>query len=198
MRDLSDPARARITLEELSLARADLDAARERMAQLTIRSRAAGRLSLHRPDDLVGRFIRKGDLIGYVVDFDDPVIRVVVPESEADLVLQRTHGIALRSASDPARQRPARIERIAPRLEDRLPSIALSTQGGGTVALDPTAQDGRTIGRYLQLDLALEAERAQTPRFGERVHVRFAHDDEALASRLWRAVRQVFLRHFSV
>ncbi len=195
MRDLSNPVLARITLEELTHARADLALARERLEALTVRSRAEGQLSLARPDALQGRFVRKGELLGYVVRPEDAVIRVVVPESEADLVLQRTRDVALRPASDPARLLPARIERIAPRLEESVPSLALTTQGGGAVWLDPTEGGrGRTIGKYLQLDLAPDG--AALPRIGERVHVRFAHDAEPLASRLYTAVRQVFLRHF--
>lgn len=199
MRDLSDPVRARITLEELTHARADLDLARERLAALVLRSRAEGQLSLPRPDDLLGRFVRKGELVGYVIRPGDPVIRVAVPESEADLVLQRTRAVALRPASARHQAIPARIERIAPRLEESVPSPALTTQGGGEVALDPTdAGRGRTIGKYLQLDLALDVQVAALPtRIGERVHVRFAHAAEPLASRLYKSMRQVFLRHFN-
>ncbi|HEV7264681.1 MAG TPA: GAF domain-containing protein [Falsiroseomonas sp.] len=199
MRDLSNPVRARITLEELTLSRADLALAREWMAQLTIRSRAAGRLSLHRPDDLVGRFVRKGELIGYVADFEAPVIRVVVPESEADLVLQNTRAVALRAASDAGRVLSARIERISPRLEETLPSLALGTLGGGAVLLDPTAPGrDRALGRFLQIDLAIEDGRLTATRFGERVFVRFAHEAEPVAIRFWRAIRRVFLRHFNI
>lgn len=199
MRDLSDPVRARITLEELNLARADLALAEERLAQLTVRSPSAGRLSLHRPDDLAGRFVRKGDLIGYVVRGEDPVIRVVVPENEADLVLRRTRDVALRSASRPGLVVPARIERIEPGLQDSIPSPALSTQGGGWISLDPTDPERRrTLGRFLQLDLALPVALAGTTRFGERVHVRFAHGAEPIAQRFYRALRQVFLKHFGI
>lgn len=198
MRDLSDPVRARITLEELNLAKADLAAVRERLGHLTLRSRAEGRLSLHRPNDIIGRHVRRGELLGHVVPAEDPVIRVVVPESEADLVLQRTRAVALRRASERARVLEARIERISPRLEENLPSPALATAGGGGVSLDPTDPlRARTIGRFLHLDLAL-AEAPEAMRLGERVHVRFAHGAEPLAGRLWRGVRQVFLRHFAV
>jgi putative peptide zinc metalloprotease protein len=199
MRDLSDPVRAKITLEELGLARADLALARERLAQLVLRSKAEGRLSLTRPDDLVGRFIRKGDLIGYILRQDDPVIRVVIPESEADLVLQRTRDVALRTASDRATVLPARIERIVPGLQDSLPSPALGTQGGGSISLDPTDPGrARTLGRFLQIDLALPEGAAEGTRFGERVHVRFAHGAEPIANRAWRGLRQVFLKHFGI
>ncbi|QYU70137.1 hypothetical protein J4558_08470 [Leptolyngbya sp. 15MV] len=198
MRDLSDPIRARVTLEELNLARADLALAEERLAQLVVRSRAEGRLSLLRPDDIVGRFVRKGDLIGYVARFEDPVIRVIVPEGEADLVLSRTRDVAMRLASARAAVLPARVDRIAPRLEPSVPSAALTAQGGGAVLLDPTAPTrDRTIGRYLQLDLVPGVPLA-APRFGERVHVRFAYAEEPVAHRLYRTLRQVFLRHFQV
>ena len=198
-RDLSDPVRARITLEELNLARADLALAEHRLAQLVLRSGTQGRLSLTRPDDMIGRFIRKGDLIGYVVRQDEPVIRVIVPENEADLVLQRTRGVALRTASDTGTVLPATIERIVPGLQDSLPSLALSTQGGGSVSLDPTdANRARTLGRFLQIDLALPDGTGEGARFGERVHVRFAHEAEPIAHRAWRNLRQVFLKHFGV
>jgi putative peptide zinc metalloprotease protein len=198
MRDLSDPVRARITLEELNLARADLEGVRDRLSQLTLRSRAEGQLTLHRPHDLLGRHVRRGELLGHVIPPADPVIRVVVPESEADLVLQRTLSVQLRPASDRGRVVPARIERIAPRLEESLPSPALAVQGGGAVSLDPTdPAHARTIGRFLQLDLALE-EAPAVARLGERVHVRFGHEAEPVAGRLWRGLRQVFLKHFSV
>ncbi len=198
-RDLSDPVRARITLEELNLARADLALAEQRLAQLVVRSGTEGQLSLNRPDDMIGRFIRKGDLIGYVVRQDEPVIRVIVPENEADLVLQRTLGVALRTASDTGTVLPARIERIVPGLQDSLPSLALSTQGGGSVSLDPTDSNrARTLGRFLQIDLALPDGTGEGTRFGERVHVRFAHEAEPIAHRAWRNLRQVFLKHFGV
>jgi hypothetical protein len=186
-------------LEALNLARADLALARERLDQRVIRSHAEGRLSLHRPDDLVGRFVRKGGLIGPVARFEDPVIRVVVPEAEADLVPARTRGVAPRLASARAEVLQARIERISPRLEASVPSPALTTGRGAAALGDPTAPDrGRTLGRYLRLDLAPEPGALAAPRFGERVHVRFAHDEEPVAHRLCRPLRQVFLRHFEV
>jgi len=199
MRDVSDPVRARMTLEELTLARADLVAAEERLALLTIRARTAGRLALRRPEELIGRYVRKGELIGHVIRHDDPVIRVAVPENEADLVLQDTRAVAVRAASLRAEARPARVERIGARLEESVPSPALSIQGGGSIALDPTdAAHQRTIGRFLHLDLVFEGPGEEAARFGERVHVRFAHAEEPIASRFWRGLRQVFLKHFQV
>jgi putative peptide zinc metalloprotease protein len=138
-------------------------------------------------------------LVGYVVRHEAPVIRVAVPESEVDLVLQGTRGIALRTASRGQEVLAARIERIGPQLEETLPNPALGTQGGGSIALDPTdPAHQRTIGKFLHIDLALVEERRDAPRFGERVHVRFVHAAEPVASRLYRGLRQVFLKHFSV
>lgn len=199
MRDLSDPVRARITLDELNLARADLALARERMEQLVVRSRAEGRLSLPRPDDLIGRHVRRGDLLGYVARPDEPLVRVVVPESEADLVLQRTEAVALRLASRMGETLAARVERIVPRLEESLPNAALATAAGGSTPLDPTDPNhNRTLGRVLQLDLALEVPREGSALFGERAFVRFSHGEEPLAERLWRGLRQTFMGRFAI
>ena len=35
-------------------------------------------------------------------------------------------------------------------------------------------------------------------RYGERVHLRFAHEPAPLAAQLWPPLRRLFLRHFSV
>jgi hypothetical protein len=35
-------------------------------------------------------------------------------------------------------------------------------------------------------------------RVGTRVHIRFEHNDEPLAHRLYRAIRQLLLRRFTV
>ena len=60
------------------------------------------------PADLPGRELRRGELIGYVLDGAAAEVRVIVPQSEIELVRHDTTGVSLRLASDPARSCRAR------------------------------------------------------------------------------------------
>ncbi len=195
---VSDPAAARIADSELEHAQADLALARDRETALTVRAAVAGRAALTETTDLPGRYLSRGALLGYVSDFRDPVIRVVVPESDADFVRQRTRDIDIRFISAPDRAYPATVMREVPALETSLPSLALATQGGGRIVLDPGDSNGRrTLQNFLHLDLRLD-EAHDFATIGERTYVRFSHDPASLAERTYRRIRQVFLSRFNI
>ena len=194
--DLSNPAKARIVREELRLANADLELARERQQGLTVRSEEEGTFILPEAADLVGRFVRRGDVVAYVAHFQNPPIRVVVPETDADLVLSRTQAVSVVLTGEDEEIVQAEIVREVPALTNTLPNLALSTVGGGTIALDPTdAGRKRVLANLLHLDLRLAGDR-YIPRIGSRVHVRFFHGFDPLANRLYRSARQIFLQVF--
>ena len=196
--DIADPGKARIVREELRLARADLDLATERQKALTVRSQAEGTLILPDAADLVGKFVRRGDTIAYVARYEKPLIRVIVAESDADLVRSRTRDASVRLVGNVPEVLPVAVVREVPALTDTLPSLALSTAGGGEIALDPTdASRRRVLANLLHLDLRL-ADSRYIPRIGSRVYVRFVHGSEPLASRLYRSARQIFLRTLQI
>ena len=196
--DFADTANSLIVKEELRLAEADLDLARSRQKELTVRAQAEGTFILPGATDLVGRFLRRGETVGYVAEFDSPLIRVVVPEDEADLVRSRTREVSVKLAGDMAGAIPATVVREVPALSDSLPSAALSTEGGGSIALDPTdPRKRRVLANLLHLDLRFDESRT-IPRIGSRVYVKFSHGAEPLATRLFRSARQVFLRVFQI
>jgi putative peptide zinc metalloprotease protein len=79
-----------------------------------------------------------------------------------------------------------------------LPSKALSTSGGGTVAVDPGDREGRkAMQRFFQFDIELPSD-AATVAFGSRVYVRFEHESEPLGFQLFRRLRQLFLSRLNV
>lgn len=193
-----DQASARVVNEELQQARATLAAAQEKAKGLVVRSATGGRVILPGYKDLVGRFIRRGDLLAYVANFRDPLIRVVVDENSADLVRRNTQTLSVRFAGSPEAEYDARIVRDEPALSSELPSLVLATEGGGDIPLDP-AQPGRmqALESVLRLDLRL-TEAPAVAVYGDRVYVRFSHGNEPVAARLYRGIMQVFLRYFSV
>ncbi|EAR52069.1 peptidase, M50 family protein [Oceanicola granulosus HTCC2516] len=193
-----DPNAARIAREELAAAEADLALALERRDALTVRAGAAGQVVLAQPRDLAGRFVRQGETLGYVTTFTDPLVRAVVPERDADLVLKETKRMELRFASRPEEVLAARIVREVPALSGTLPSRALATEGGGRVVLDPSSPSGaRALGNLLHLEVGV-APGTAFETIGERVHVRFVHEPASLAGRLYRRLRQVFLDQFDM
>ena len=199
--DFADRSAARVLREELRAAEADRQLTLERKQNLTIRSGSDGRLILPEGEGIVGRFVRKGDVVGYVTDFHDPLIRVIVPEDRSDLVRSETETIRVRFASDPDRILPARIEREVPALSATLPSMALATEGGGRVSLDPggpgRGQETRALSNLLHLDMRLDPG-TSFDSLGERVYVRFSHGEEPIASQMYRVVRIIFLRQFDI
>ena len=196
--DLADLANAQIVREELRHAQADLELARRNMDALAIRAPTAGTLILPNATDLVGRFIKRGETVGYVAEFAHPVIRVIVPEDDADIVRNQTTDVAVRFVADPSRAYAAEVAREVPAMTDTLPSSALSTAGGGQIALDPRDPGQRKVlANLLQLDVRLRDGR-DLRTLGGRVYVRFSHRVEPIAGRLYRMVQQVFLKTFQI
>jgi len=195
---LFDQTAVQILKEELIAAQANLDLIDERIAEQQIYAQTNGRVILPDASDLVGRFVRRGEMLTVVAGFSDPIIRVVVPEAQADLVQNQTIGTQVRFASNMQEVYEAQIVQATPSLIRRLPSLALSTQGGGKFALDPSAPRGQTIALapFAQLDLRL-ANQPTIFSYGDRVIVRFSHGDSPLIGRIYRATTRIFLKYFA-
>ncbi len=194
----TDRSAARVLQEELRAAEGDKLLTERRLENLTVRSSAEGTLIIPGGEEILGRFVHKGDVIAYVTDFANPLIRVIVPEEHSDLVRSETRAISLRFASELDRILPAKITREVPAMSASLPNMALSTDGGGRVVMDPTATQQRlALSKLLHIDVSLTGG-TRFRYLGERVYVRFDHGDEPLARQIYRAARQVFLRNFDM
>jgi putative peptide zinc metalloprotease protein len=188
---------AQVLRESMASARAKLAHAEERFGEMVVRSPANGVLLMPKADDLPGSFVHKGMPMGYVVDFSRTVVRVVVNQADVDHVRYRTRKVEGRLASSVDTVYPARIEREVPGASRELPSMALSLEGGGGVALDPKETDKlQSFEKLFYFDIALD--RAKSRGIGERVYVRFEHDPEPLAFRLYRSIRRLLLSKFGV
>jgi putative peptide zinc metalloprotease protein len=196
--DLVDRVEAARLRERLAQVERERDHLRERAEGLLVRAQADGEFVLPEAADLPGRFVRKGEPLGFVLDRVAPVVRVIVPPGEIDLVRWRSSRVQVRFAEQLDTVRPAVVRSETPAATDQLPSLVLSTMGGGSVALDPGDPAGmRSMQRVFQLDLGLD-EPLPRPRVGSRVYVRFDHGHEPLAGRIHRTLRQLFLRVFGV
>lgn len=161
--------------EDLVRARAASARAQERQGALSVTSPADGVFLLPQAQDLPGRFVRQGDLLGYILTTDRPTIRVVVNQTDIGLIVQRTKAVKVRLASRMESPIPAAIQRIVPGAQDRLPGTVLATVEGGGIPIDPRDQQGlKTFENLFEVDLeALEP--AGPLCLGGRAYGRFNH-----------------------
>lgn len=193
-------SQARVQQLEQDLARetATMARLRDEAARLTLRAEAAGELLLSRADDLPGRWLRQGEVLGYLRTGDAPLVRLVLPQADVDLVRLHTQRVQVRPVQDLATRWDARLLRSTPSAARQLPSATLGALGGGAVVTDPRDEKGlATLESVFEFELELPADLPQ--RFlGSRMHVRFEHPPEPVGQRLWRALRRGFLSTFKL
>lgn len=190
----ADRVRAAVTRQEIALKEQQIARSEERLAALTVASAAPGIFRVPRAEDLPGRYVKRGDVLGFVTPQHAALARVVVPQADIELVRQRLQAVEVVLPGRVWEPLPARLVREVPAASERLPSRALAIEGGGRFAADP-AQSGenpRALERMFQFDLALP-EGAIEEGFGGRVHVRFDHGAEPLGWQWWRRGRQLLL-----
>jgi len=171
---------------------------RRRIGELTVRSRTDGVFVVPVPEDLPGRYVKKGELLGYAVELGTVTVRVVVDQEYIELVRDRTRGVEVRLAERLGEVLPGTIRRVVPGASERLPTSALGSEGGGAIPVDPRDQQGVTaVGRVFQLDVELE-KRSVLLNVGGRAYLRLDHLEETLAARWYHQIRQLFLGRFHV
>ncbi len=198
-----DRVQAAIIREEVAHLKERLATAEARAAQLVVRSPGDGLFVIDAPQDAPGRFVRRGELLGYVVEFSRLSVRVVVSQAEVDLVRKMTRRVELRPVERIPEVIEARVIRAAPAATDQLPSLALSQSGGGEVSLDPArppaeaGTDPRAASTLFLFDLEL-ADREAIRALGSRIYARFEREPEPLGTQWYRSVRRLLLEKFNV
>ena len=200
-----EPLQMKIIGDEISHLRSRLDEARKRAADLEVRSPLDGVFLMSDAGDAVGQFVRRGELLGYVMDHSRIAIQVVVPQGEIDLVRQMTQRIQLRLVERLPEVLTARVKRVVPAATNQLPGRALTIQGGGELAPDPDPAGGgrdaqaRAATALFVLELEIESPQAVPLRhIGSRIYARFEREPEPLAVQWYRVARRTLLSMFNV
>lgn len=192
------PAQAAQWEEQIQREQAVVDRLRDQYTRLTLRSQAHGTLLLDRPDDLPGRYLIRGEIVGYVVGEHLPLVRVVVRQEEVDRVRLASRNVEIKLADDLSVTWIATVLREVPAAGKELPSPALGQRGGGEIVLDPNDKEGvKTMQSLFEFELELPKE-APGRYLGSRVLARFEHVPTPIGVRGWHLVRQLFLSQFHV
>lgn len=189
-----DELEAQVVRDEMEAVRKELVDVEDKLRKLTVKAPVDGVAVIAGEEDLPGRYVAKGQLIGYVMDAGETTVRVAVEQHNVGLVRGRLEEVLARFADDIFREYGASVIREVPGATDQLPSLALSAQGGGQLASTPDNQGGATsYERIFLFDLDIPA-RPDLMWAGERVHVRFDHGYAPLWQQSYRQLRQLFLR----
>jgi putative peptide zinc metalloprotease protein len=193
----TDRVAAEVTRNELGREQAVLAELDKRADGLVARAAVSGRFVLERSDDQPGRFFRKGDRLGYVIQPDINTVRIVVSQHDVDLVRNRLRDVQVRLNESPERVFAARLVRAVPAADEYVPSPVLSSEGGGRAAADPRdPKSGRTLERMFEFDLELATDLSHY--YGGRAFARLELEPEALGLQWIRRLRQLFLERFGV
>lgn len=183
--------------QDMTNAEAELDLQKQRLSALTIRSPASGNLIIPDYRDLPGQFVQQGQILGFILEPNHLVARIIISEQEIALFSQENSAFEIRPISQPDKIITARFKRLLPEAIRQLPSAALGIRGGGPTLVDPADPAGRkTIDKVFQLELSLPADEV-AGFIGSRVYVRIRHGRQPLARQWGRSLKQLLLGRFN-
>jgi len=123
-----------------AISHAEAEAARldSQVSQLEIRSQIAGKMVLARQDDMLGTWLKKGQLLGYVLGSGEFIVRAVVAHQDAPQILQHVRSTEIRLEERPTDLLSGQILRTVPAATNLLPVLPWQTKGGAVVTDRPT------------------------------------------------------------
>lgn len=194
---VTDRTQERIMREEIAVVENELRHARERLGALVIRSPVNGLFILPDATDYPGRYIRRGEPLGYVADYGKLTVLAAIPQVDVGKIRNSVRSVSARPVDRIFHRIPARLMREVPAASADLPTAAFSLEGGGPFALDPRAhREKKSFETLFYFEVALD-ERMED-RLGSRVYLRFEHEAETLAVQWYRILRRVFMRIFNL
>ncbi|MCK4833142.1 MAG: efflux RND transporter periplasmic adaptor subunit, partial [Gammaproteobacteria bacterium] len=136
-----DIVQADITLDEMNLMQGKIARLEEQISELVMTSPQDGSFVMSNASDIEGVFVRQGDPVAYVINYDEVNIRAVVPQNAIGLVRQNVEDVEIRFVDDLNLIYKTHVSREIPAATYKLPSKALSQQGGGNIQTDPFDTD---------------------------------------------------------
>ena len=216
--EVDDQMRAQALRAESGSRSARLAEAQRRVDGLAVKADAPGRWAPAAPTELLGRFVKRGEVLGYAVTGPARLVRVAVTQEDMALIRSRLGAVQVRLSKSLHQPLAARIKRQVPGGEFSLVSPALGTNGGGEITVDPAQQGGtHSLKRVFDVEVELldapTAASYLTPKvdglrmaafaptsavFGDRAYVRFDLGSAPLGWQWFLRLRQLFLARLSV
>ena len=185
----SDPARAGQAEQDVARIEGALQDVQRRLDALTIKARRNGRLSWPDQQDQPGRYVKRGDAVGHVVQGEAPRVLLAIDADRADAWRHAAHSTITVHGGPGADNALWHATPVWQSLgaTRTLPHPLLSADQGGPIATRPTDPEHReTLLPVVLIELQLEADaRSLRLGLGHRVSVRIDRGWTPLLLRLW-------------
>lgn len=193
-----DRARGFLTEQALERERGVLLDLERRVAELVTLAPDSGSVVIARPQDLPGRHVKRGELLGYVLARAPRLVRAVVVQDEIGLVRGQLRAVTLTLSDRVGQALAGKLVREVPGGSEALPSRALMIDGGGELVADPRDPAGMaTLDKVFQFDIDVPSMPSDV-RVGTRAWVKFEFAPEPLFQQARRRLRQLFLSRLHV
>lgn len=191
---LKDRSQATYLKSKVSAIDADIRVVEDQLASLDVVSATTGVVSLPTASDLLGRYVSRGDVMGYVAGQSQLSALVVIPQLAIDTVRRELSSIEVRLSSRPGETLKAAFIQEIPQATDRLPNRILGSASGGLIAVDARDTSGmQLLTNVFLVEIALPMETSGN-YLGQRIFVRFIHQDESVGNRLMRKVSHLLMQ----
>ncbi len=204
----SDRAQAAVHEQQLEQAQAQAKHLNQKLSQLTAQSSLAGVASWVNPADLAGRWVKTGEVLGYVraLDTTRPItIQIAIEQSQAArlgfdpsavLSSAKIHLVSGDNRAQPLIN--ATVNRSRPSALTELPSKALSSQFGGPIATDPSDSDAlKPLNPTFGLQLQVNSAATTTWIHGAKVVAVLDFGYSSFAWQTWRLVQEQIRNRFA-
>ena len=196
--EMASPARAQALHNELVARDAALDEAARKVSALDVTVRTKGHWMPAQPVELQGRYVKRGEVLGYLIDGPSRLVRVAITQEDMNIIRTHLAGVEVRLANDMGRVLRATVKRQVSGGKFDLVSPALGTSGGGEIGVDPAQGKGtRSLQRVFDMEIAL-LQPSSVAAFGDRAYVRFDLGATPLARQWFLRLRQIFLSRLSL
>ncbi len=189
---LEDRTQSEIYATRLAALKESLIDIEYQIASLHMLAPVGGELSLIQASDLPGRYVRRGDLFGYITDIHDTRVVVVVDQTQINRIRESRQGIEVRLSGRLDHVLQGHLSLEKPQATNQLPSRYLGTAAGGHVAVDMRDSSGlKTMDNVFQLEVVLP--QSANVYFGQRVHLHFIHGDRTVFDHILDYTHQLLL-----
>lgn len=169
-----------------------LKSLKEKITSFELKSNQSGILVPADVYQVESRWVKKGQVVAYVINRDETVIRAVISQDHLEAIEQGVEKVEVVFSGQPFEIYTAKLKRVLPRASKELPHPALAIENGGKFIASLSNDGEKFIVEKEVVILEFETEKFITANVGERAYVRIVFGETTIYESLRRTVYQIF------